>query len=149
MELIIDGLSKTYSNGVQALRDVSLTIPQGMFGLLGPNGAGKSTLMRTVATLQDADSGTITMDGIDVLEDRQTVRECLGYLPQDFGLYPRINAETMLNHIAQMKGIETRKNARKWSLPSCTVLIYTKTAKRPWELIQEVCGSALVLPRHW
>ncbi len=113
MELIIDGLSKTYSNGVQALRDVSLTIPQGMFGLLGPNGAGKSTLMRTVATLQDADSGTITMDGINVLEDRQTVRECLGYLPQDFGLYPRINAETMLNHIAQMKGIGNKKERKE------------------------------------
>ena len=113
MELIIDSLSKTYSNGVQALRDVSLTIPQGMFGLLGPNGAGKSTLMRTVATLQDADSGAITMDGIDVLQDRQAVRECLGYLPQDFGLYPRINAETMLNHIAQMKGIGNKKERKE------------------------------------
>ena len=113
MELIIDGLSKTYSNGVQALRDVSLTIPQGMFGLLGPNGAGKSTLMRTVATLQDADSGSITMNGIDVLQDRQAVRECLGYLPQDFGLYPRINAETMLNHIAQMKGIGNKKERKE------------------------------------
>ncbi|MCX2718442.1 ABC transporter ATP-binding protein [Lentiprolixibacter aurantiacus] len=113
MELIIDSLSKTYSNGVQALRDVSLTIPQGMFGLLGPNGAGKSTLMRTVATLQDADSGSITMDGIDVLQDRQAVRECLGYLPQDFGLYPRINAETMLNHIAQMKGIGNKKERKE------------------------------------
>ncbi|MCE2613528.1 ABC transporter ATP-binding protein [Flavobacteriaceae bacterium D16] len=113
MELIIDSLSKTYSNGVQALRDVSLTIPQGMFGLLGPNGAGKSTLMRTVATLQDADSGSITLDGIDVLQDRQAVRECLGYLPQDFGLYPRINAETMLNHIAQMKGIGNKKERKE------------------------------------
>ena len=113
MELIIDGLSKTYSNGVQALKDVSLTIPQGMFGLLGPNGAGKSTLMRTVATLQDADSGAITLDGIDVLDDRQAVRECLGYLPQDFGLYPRINAETMLNHIAQMKGIGNKKERKE------------------------------------
>jgi ABC-type multidrug transport system ATPase subunit len=113
MELIIDSLSKTYSNGVQALRDVSLTIPQGMFGLLGPNGAGKSTLMRTVATLQDADSGSITLDGIDVLQDRQAVRERLGYLPQDFGLYPRINAETMLNHIAQMKGIGNKKERKE------------------------------------
>lgn len=113
MELIIDSLSKTYSNGVQALRDVSLTIPQGMFGLLGPNGAGKSTLMRTVATLQDADSGSITLDGIDVLQERQAVRECLGYLPQDFGLYPRINAETMLNHIAQMKGIGNKKERKE------------------------------------
>lgn len=109
MDLHIENLSKTYSNGVQALNNVSLTIPQGMFGLLGPNGAGKSTLMRTIATLQDADSGSITMDGIDVLQNKQAVRECLGYLPQDFGLYPRINAETMLDHIAQMKGIGNRK----------------------------------------
>jgi ABC-type multidrug transport system ATPase subunit len=108
MELIISNLSKTYSNGVQALHEVSLNIPQGMFGLLGPNGAGKSTLMRTIATLQDADSGSITFDGVDVLQDKQAVRECLGYLPQDFGLYPRINAENMLNHIAQMKGISSK-----------------------------------------
>lgn len=105
MELIISNLSKTYSNGVRALNDVSLTIPHGMFGLLGPNGAGKSTLMRTISTLQDADFGSITLDGIDVLKDKQAVRERLGYLPQDFGLYPRINAETMLDHIAQMKGV--------------------------------------------
>lgn len=105
MELIISNLTKTYPNGVRALNNISLTIPQGMFGLLGPNGAGKSTLMRTIATLQDADLGTITLDGIDVLKDKQAVRERLGYLPQDFGLYPRISAETMLDHIAQMKGI--------------------------------------------
>ncbi|NVK50124.1 MAG: ABC transporter ATP-binding protein [Cyclobacteriaceae bacterium] len=105
MELIINNLSKTYPNGVKALNGISLTIPQGMFGLLGPNGAGKSTLMRTIATLQEADSGTIQLDGIDVLHEKQAVRERLGYLPQDFGLYPRINAETMLDHIAQMKGI--------------------------------------------
>lgn len=105
MELIIKNLSKTYSNGVKALNDISLTIPQGMFGLLGPNGAGKSTLMRTIATLQDPDSGSINLDSIDVINDKQAVRERLGYLPQDFGLYPRINAEVMLDHIAQMKGI--------------------------------------------
>lgn len=105
MELIIKNLSKTYANGVKALNDISLTIPQGMFGLLGPNGAGKSTLMRTIATLQDPDSGSIMLDDINVLEDKQAVRERLGYLPQDFGLYPRINAQVMLDHIAQMKGI--------------------------------------------
>ena len=105
MELVIKNLSKTYSNGVKALNDISLTVPQGMFGLLGPNGAGKSTLMRTIATLQDADFGSITLNGIDVLKDKQAVRERLGYLPQDFGLYPRISAETMLDHIAQMNGI--------------------------------------------
>lgn len=113
MELIIKNLSKTYSNGVTALNDISLTIPQGMFGLLGPNGAGKSTLMRTIATLQDADFGTVTMDGIDILNDKQAVRERLGYLPQDFGLYPRINAETMLDHIAQMKGIGNKSERKE------------------------------------
>ncbi len=108
MELIIQNLSKTYANGVKALDGISLHIPMGMFGLLGPNGAGKSTLMRTIATLQDADSGSIRLDGINVLEDKQSVRERLGYLPQDFGLYPRINAEVLLDHIAQMKGIGNR-----------------------------------------
>ncbi len=112
MELSIQNLSKTYANGVQALNNISLTIPQGMFGLLGPNGAGKSTLMRTIATLQDADNGSIRLDGIDVIEDKQMIRERLGYLPQDFGLYPRINAEVMLDHIAQMKGV-SKKGDRK------------------------------------
>ncbi len=105
MELNIQHLSKTYSNGVKALDDISLRISQGMFGLLGPNGAGKSTLMRTIATLQDADSGSIFLDDIDVLGEKQRIREKLGYLPQDFGLYPRISAEVMLDHIAQMKGV--------------------------------------------
>lgn len=113
MELTIKNLSKTYSNGVKALDNISLTIPQGMFGLLGPNGAGKSTLMRTLATLQDADSGTAHLDGLDVLNDKQKVRERLGYLPQDFGLYPRINAEVMLDHIAQMKGIGNRSERKE------------------------------------
>jgi ABC-type multidrug transport system ATPase subunit len=105
MELLIQNLSKTYPNGVKALNNISLTIPQGMFGLLGPNGAGKSTLMRTIATLQDPDEGSIMLDTIDVLKNPQSVREQLGYLPQDFGLYPRINAQVMLDHIAQMKGV--------------------------------------------
>jgi len=113
MELIISNLTKTYSNGVRALNAISLIIPQGMFGLLGPNGAGKSTLMRTIATLQDADLGSIMLDGVDVLKDKQAVRERLGYLPQDFGLYPRINAETMLDHIAQMKGIGNKAERKE------------------------------------
>jgi len=117
MELKIQSLSKTYANGTQALNDISLTIPQGMFGLLGPNGAGKSTLMRTIATLQDADTGTITLDGLDVTTDKQAIRERLGYLPQDFGLYPRINAEVMLDHIAQMKGVGNKKD-RKYLVES-------------------------------
>jgi ABC-type multidrug transport system ATPase subunit len=105
LELVIQNLSKTYSGGVRALRDVSLRIPTGMFGLLGPNGAGKSTLMRTIATLQEPDSGSITLDGIDVLRQKDDVRKLLGYLPQEFGVYPRVSAEEMLNHIAVLKGL--------------------------------------------
>src|SRR5213596_2927436 len=105
LELRIEGLSKTYSNGVRALQDVSLTIPTGMFGLLGPNGAGKSTLMRTLATLQDADSGTATLGSIDVLKHKDEVRKVLGYLPQEFGLYPKVSAYEMLDHFALLKGV--------------------------------------------
>jgi len=112
MELVIDGLSKTYSNGVHALKGISLTIPQGMFGLLGPNGAGKSTLMRTIATLQEADSGSIHLDDIDVLKEKEKVRHVLGYLPQEFGVYPKVEAERLLDHIAVLKGI-TNKTDRK------------------------------------
>ncbi|HEY3491862.1 MAG TPA: ABC transporter ATP-binding protein, partial [Solirubrobacterales bacterium] len=109
LELRIDSLSKTYPNGVQALRDVSLTIPTGMFGLLGPNGAGKSTLMRTIATLQEADSGSITLGRMDVLRQKDDVRRVLGYLPQEFGIYPRVSAEGMLEHFAILKGIADRR----------------------------------------
>jgi ABC-2 type transport system ATP-binding protein len=112
MELIIENLNKTYGNGVHALNGVSLTIPQGMFGLLGPNGAGKSTLMRTIATLQDASSGSIRLGDLDVLKEHNAVRRQLGYLPQEFGVYPRISAEVMLDHIARLKGIAD-KNERK------------------------------------
>lgn len=105
MELLVTNLSKTYSNGVKALDDVSLTVPQGMYGLLGQNGAGKSTLMRTIATLQDADSGSVTMGEIDVLRDKDAVRQRLGYLPQDFGVYPRISVADMLDHLALLKGV--------------------------------------------
>ncbi|MBX2980786.1 MAG: ABC transporter ATP-binding protein [Flavobacteriales bacterium] len=105
MELVINGLSKTYGNGVKALDNVSLTIPTGMFGLLGPNGAGKSTLMRILATLQEADSGTAMLGNIDVLNDKQAVRQVLGYLPQEFGVYPRVSAYEMLDHIALLKGV--------------------------------------------
>jgi len=112
MELQIQNLSKTYANGVHALDSVSLTIPRGMFGLLGPNGAGKSTLMRTIATLQQPDSGTIRFGDIDVLRDKHKVRETLGYLPQEFGVYPNVSAERLLEHFAVLKGIADRK-ARK------------------------------------
>jgi len=105
LALKIDGLSKTYPNGVRALRGVSLDIPTGMFGLLGPNGAGKSTLMRTLATLQDADAGSARLGTIDVLRDKDAVRRRLGYLPQDFGVYPKVSAQDMLDHLARLKGI--------------------------------------------
>ncbi len=113
MELIIDNLSKTYSNGIKALNSVSLEIPTGMFGLLGPNGAGKSSLMRTIATLQEADSGTVTLNNLDVLEQKNEVRKVLGYLPQEFGLYPRISAEVLLNHLAVLKGLTNKKERKE------------------------------------
>jgi ABC-2 type transport system ATP-binding protein len=112
LELRIESLSKTYPNGVKALQDVTLTIPTGMFGLLGPNGAGKSTLMRTLATLQEADSGAVTLGDIDVLEQKDDVRRLLGYLPQEFGVYPRISAETMLAHFAVLKGIHDARERK-------------------------------------
>lgn len=112
LELNITNLSKTYPNGVRALQDVTLKIPTGMFGLLGPNGAGKSTLMRTLATLQEADSGTVTLGDLDVLRQKDDVRKLLGYLPQEFGVYPKISAETMLTHFAVLKGIINKKERR-------------------------------------
>jgi ABC-2 type transport system ATP-binding protein len=108
MELVIEGLNKTYSNGVQALKDVSLIIKQGMFGLLGPNGAGKSSLMRTIATLQEADSGSIMLGNINVLTQKEEVRKILGYLPQEFGVYPKVDAVTLLDHLAVLKGIRDK-----------------------------------------
>src|SRR6202161_4013559 len=104
MELRIENLSKVYPNGVRALDGVSLIIPRGLFGLLGPNGAGKSTLMRILATLQEADSGSVTFNGLDVLTQKEEVRKILGYLPQDFGVYPKICALDMLDHLALLKG---------------------------------------------
>jgi len=110
--LSIKNLNKTYANGVKAINNVNLEIPNGMFGLLGPNGAGKSSLMRTIATLQDPDSGSIAFDGLDVLADKEALRRQLGYLPQDFGVYPKVSAETLLNHFAVLKGL-TAKGERK------------------------------------
>ena len=112
MELRIENLSKRYPNGTQALQNVSLDIPQGMFGLLGPNGAGKSTLMRTLATLQEADSGHAVLGDIDVLRQKDAVRRVLGYLPQEFGLYPKVAAEDLLSHLAVLKGITNAKERR-------------------------------------
>ena len=106
--LRIRGISKTYPNGVHALKDVSLTIPAGMYGLLGPNGAGKSTLMRILATLQEPDAGDITLGDIDVVAQKDDVRRTLGYLPQEFGVYPKATAEELLDHFALLKGIVHR-----------------------------------------
>jgi ABC-2 type transport system ATP-binding protein len=111
LALTITGLSKTYPNGVKALKNLTLTIGNNMFGLLGPNGAGKSTLMRTVATLQDPDSGTVQLDGLNVLTQKDEVRKVLGYLPQEFGVYPKLSALDMLHHVAILKGV-TNKTER-------------------------------------
>ena len=113
LDLQIRNVSKTYPNGVKALDDVSLTIPSGMYGLLGPNGAGKSTLMRILATLQEPDEGTIHLGAIDVLHQKHAVRETLGYLPQEFGVYPKVSAESMLDHFALLKGVASRAARRE------------------------------------
>src|SRR5438477_2511717 len=113
MELRIEGLAKVYKGGVRALDNVNLIIPLGLYGLLGPNGAGKSTLMRTIATLQEPDAGSIHMGNLDVLRSKTEVRKILGYLPKAFGVYHRVNAEDMLDHIALLKGITNRKQRRE------------------------------------
>ena len=113
MDLRITNVSKTYPNGLKALNNVTLTIGKGMFGLLGPNGAGKSTLMRTIAALQDPDSGSIMLGDIDVLKQRTELRRNLGYLPQDFGFYPRVSALNLLNHFAVLKGISNKGERRE------------------------------------
>lgn len=131
MELKITNLSKTYKNGVKALDNISLTIPRGMYGLLGPNGAGKSTLMRTLATLQEPDSGSVLMGDIDVLKQKDEVRRRLGYLPQEFGVYPRISAQDMLSHLALLKGITNsreRKEAVSSMLQRCNLYDVRKKA---------------------
>ena len=112
MAVQINNISKTYANGVQALKNVTLNIPNGMYGLLGPNGAGKSTLMRILATLQDPDKGSIQLDNLNVVDQKDEVRKTLGYLPQEFGVYPKVSAETLLNHFAILKGI-TKRGERK------------------------------------
>ena len=112
MGLKLKNLSKTYPNGVRALDNISIEISSGMFGLLGPNGAGKSSMMRTIATLQDPDKGSIFFDELDILENSQEFRKHLGYLPQEFGVYPRISAEQLLDHIATLKGITSKKERK-------------------------------------
>jgi len=131
MELRIAGLSKTYPNGVQALDNVSLTIPEGMYGLLGPNGAGKSTLMRTLATLQEPDSGSAFLGDIDMLRRKDEVRKVLGYLPQDFGVYPRTTPQDMFDQIALLKGVANareRKELVVWMLNRVNLYEHRKKA---------------------
>ncbi|WP_339893097.1 ABC transporter ATP-binding protein [uncultured Algibacter sp.] len=152
MELKIKNLSKTYSNGVQALKDVTLNIPQGMFGLLGPNGAGKSSLMRTLATLQQADSGSAMLDDIDILNDKAQVRKILGYLPQEFGVYPKVSSYSMLNHIASLKGI-SNKGERKdlvesllnktnlWDVRNKSLGTYSGGMKQRFGIAQALIGD--------
>ena len=113
MQLLIENVSKTYSNDVKALKNVSLEIGNGMFGLLGPNGAGKSTLMRTIAGLQESDTGRITVGDIDVSKEKHELRKILGYLPQEFGLYPKVNALELFDHLAIMKGISNKSDREK------------------------------------
>lgn len=108
MELVLSGVTKTYPNGVKALNDVTLTIPVGMFGLLGPNGAGKSSLMRSLATLQRVDAGSMKFGDIDITTQPDRLRDVLGYLPQDFGVYPKVSAWDLLDHLAQLKGLTNR-----------------------------------------
>jgi ABC-type multidrug transport system ATPase subunit len=152
MSLTITGLSKTYPNGVQALKNISLTIGNNMFGLLGPNGAGKSTLMRTIATLQEPDSGTIFLDAIDVLKEKNAVRQTLGYLPQEFGVYPKLSAADMLSHLAVMKGI-TQAGERKemvdallnqtnlWAFRKKALSTYSGGMKQRFGIAQALLGK--------
>jgi len=150
--LSIKNLNKTYANGVHAIDGVSLEIPTGMFGLLGPNGAGKSSLMRTIATLQDPDSGSIHFDGIDVLEDKDSLRRRLGFLPQDFGVYPKVSALELLNHFAVLKGLTRRGERREmvegllhqtnlWDARKRSVATYSGGMRQRFGIAQALLGA--------
>ena len=152
MAVTITGLSKTYPNGVKALKNVSLSIGNNMFGLLGPNGAGKSTLMRTIATLQDPDSGTVQLDGLDVLANKNEARKALGYLPQEFGVYPRMSALDMLQHLAVMKGIMSAKERKEtidtllqqtnlWDVRKKALSTYSGGMKQRFGIAQALLGN--------
>lgn len=152
MELVIKNLDKQYSNGVHALNNVSLTISKGMFGLLGPNGAGKSSLMRTLATLQDADSGSITLGDIDVLNDKDSLRKVLGYLPQEFGVYPRTSAVDLLDHLALLKGFASKAERKEmveqllvkvnlWDMRKKAVASYSGGMRQRFGIAQSLIGN--------
>jgi ABC-2 type transport system ATP-binding protein len=152
MALTIAGLSKTYPDGVKALKNLSLSIGNNMFGLVGPNGAGKSTLMRTVATLQDPDSGTIDLDGIDVLRQKDQVRRILGYLPQEFGVYPKISALDMLHHLAVMKGMTSSPERKEtvdallqqtnlWDIRKKSLSTFSGGMKQRFGIAQALLGN--------
>lgn len=152
MALTIEGLSKTYPNGVKALKNLSLSIGNSMFGLVGPNGAGKSSLMRTVATLQEPDAGSIHLDGIDVLKQKNEVRRMLGYLPQEFGVYPKISAQDMLEHIAVMKGISSAFERKEiveallqqtnlWDVRKKALSTYSGGMKQRFGIAQALIGN--------
>ena len=156
MELIIKNLEKKYSNGVHALNNVSLTISTGMFGLLGPNGAGKSSLMRTLATLQDVDSGSVTLGEIDVLNDKEAVRKVLGYLPQEFGVYPRTSAIDLLDYLALLKGFESTADRKQiveqllqkvnlWEHRKKAVASYSGGMKQRFGIAQSLIGNPLLV----
>jgi ABC-2 type transport system ATP-binding protein len=156
MEIKINNLSKTYPNGVKALSDINLTIRQGMFGLLGPNGAGKSTLMRTIAALQEPDSGSIFLDDMNILDDKMAVRRVLGYLPQEFGVYPRVKTEELLKHLAILKGI-VNKGERKdmvdallqktnlWEYRKRYVSTFSGGMKQRFGIAQALLGEPLLI----
>ncbi len=150
--LRIENLSKTYDNSVRALDGVSLEIREGMFGLLGPNGAGKSTLMRTLATLQEADSGSATLGDIDILAEKDRLRQVLGYLPQEFGSYPRISALRMLDHFAILKGFANRGERKElvehllqevnlWDVRKTAVSTYSGGMKQRFGIAQALIGD--------
>jgi ABC-type multidrug transport system ATPase subunit len=150
--LSIQNLDKTYANGVHALDNVSLEVPTGLFGLLGPNGAGKSSLMRTIATLQDPDSGSIHFDGVDVIEDKDSLRRRLGFLPQDFGVYPKVSALELLNHFAILKGLTQRAERREmvegllhqtnlWDARKRSVAAYSGGMRQRFGIAQALLGA--------
>jgi len=150
--LTLRHLNKTYANGVHATNDISLDIPTGLFGLLGPNGAGKSTLMRTIATLQEPDSGSIQLDGVDVLADPQALRRKLGYLPQDFGVYPKVSALELLDHFAILKGLAQRGERKEaveallhqtnlWEARKRAVASYSGGMRQRFGIAQALLGA--------